>query len=135
VTRGLEILAGRGCFRCRWRGGRNEHFIESIVFQSKYPIYHLFLALSERCPKVFAVNKRTCLYLIDRSQAVLECVHVARRTASAFYSTFAWNACHTYPESSPDDYRDEGVPTQHEENVRQQILEGLIAAKGGGLSP
>jgi len=66
---------------------------------------------------------------------VLECVHVARRTASAFYSTFAWNACHTYPESSPDDYRDEGVPTQHEENVRQQILEGLIAAKGGGLSP
>jgi hypothetical protein len=30
---------------------------------------------------------------------------------------------------------DEGVPTQHEENVRQQILEGLIAAKGGGLSP
>jgi hypothetical protein len=31
--------------------------------------------------------------------------------------------------------RDEGVPTQHEENVRQQILEGLIAAKGGGLSP
>jgi hypothetical protein len=61
VTRGLEILAGRGCFRCRWRGGRNEHFIESIAFQSKYPIYHLFLALSERCPKVFAVNKRTCL--------------------------------------------------------------------------
>jgi hypothetical protein len=30
---------------------------------------------------------------------------------------------------------DEGVPTQHEENVRQQILEGLIAAKGGGLVP
>jgi hypothetical protein len=27
--------------------------------------------------------------------------------------------------------REEGVPTQHEENVRQQILEGLIADKGG----
>jgi hypothetical protein len=25
----------------------------------------------------------------------------------------------------------EGVPTQHEENVRQQILDGLIADKGG----
>ena len=27
--------------------------------------------------------------------------------------------------------REEGVPTRHEENVRQQILEGLIADKGG----
>jgi hypothetical protein len=27
--------------------------------------------------------------------------------------------------------REEGVPTQHEESVRQQILEGLIADKGG----
>jgi hypothetical protein len=27
--------------------------------------------------------------------------------------------------------REEGVPTQHEENVRQQILDGLIADKGG----
>ena len=27
--------------------------------------------------------------------------------------------------------REEGVPTQLEENVRQQILEGLIADKGG----
>jgi hypothetical protein len=27
--------------------------------------------------------------------------------------------------------RDEGVPTQHEESVRQQILDGLIADKGG----
>jgi hypothetical protein len=27
--------------------------------------------------------------------------------------------------------REEGVPTEHEENVRQQILEGLIADKGG----
>jgi hypothetical protein len=27
--------------------------------------------------------------------------------------------------------REESVPTQHEENVRQQILEGLIADKGG----
>src|SRR5215475_6822053 len=27
--------------------------------------------------------------------------------------------------------REEGVPTQHEEGVRQQILEGLIADKGG----
>src|SRR5262249_2428746 len=27
--------------------------------------------------------------------------------------------------------REEGVSTQHEENVRQQILEGLIADKGG----
>jgi hypothetical protein len=27
--------------------------------------------------------------------------------------------------------RDESVPTPHEENVRQQILEGLIADKGG----
>jgi hypothetical protein len=60
-------------------------------------------------------SEQTNMSLIDSSQAVLECVHVARRTASAFYS-------------------DEGVPTQHEENVRQQILEGLIAAKGGGLS-
>jgi hypothetical protein len=28
--------------------------------------------------------------------------------------------------------REEGVQTQHEENVRQQILDGLIADKGGG---
>jgi hypothetical protein len=27
--------------------------------------------------------------------------------------------------------REEGVPTEHEENVREQILEGLIADKGG----
>jgi hypothetical protein len=27
--------------------------------------------------------------------------------------------------------REEGVPTQHEENVRQQILDRLIADKGG----
>jgi hypothetical protein len=27
--------------------------------------------------------------------------------------------------------REEGVPTQHEEGVRQQILDGLIADKGG----
>jgi hypothetical protein len=27
--------------------------------------------------------------------------------------------------------REEGIPTEHEENVRQQILDGLIAAKGG----
>src|SRR5215831_8522242 len=28
--------------------------------------------------------------------------------------------------------REESVTTEHEENVRQQILEGLIADKGGG---
>ena len=27
--------------------------------------------------------------------------------------------------------REEGVPTEHEESVRQQILDGLIADKGG----
>jgi hypothetical protein len=27
--------------------------------------------------------------------------------------------------------REEGVPTEHEETVRQQILDGLIADKGG----
>jgi hypothetical protein len=27
--------------------------------------------------------------------------------------------------------REEDVPTEHEENVRQQILDGLIADKGG----
>ena len=27
--------------------------------------------------------------------------------------------------------REEGIPTEHEESVRQQILEGLIAHKGG----
>ena len=27
--------------------------------------------------------------------------------------------------------REEGIPTEHEENVRQQILDGLIADKGG----
>jgi hypothetical protein len=27
--------------------------------------------------------------------------------------------------------REQGIPTHHEENVRQQILEGLIADKGG----
>jgi hypothetical protein len=27
--------------------------------------------------------------------------------------------------------REEGIPTEHEETVRQQILEGLIADKGG----
>jgi hypothetical protein len=27
--------------------------------------------------------------------------------------------------------RQEGVPTEHEDSVRQQILEGLIADKGG----
>ena len=30
--------------------------------------------------------------------------------------------------------REEGVPTEHEENVRQQILGGLIADKGGDES-
>ena len=28
--------------------------------------------------------------------------------------------------------REDGIPTEHEESVRQQILEGLIADKGGG---
>jgi hypothetical protein len=28
--------------------------------------------------------------------------------------------------------RREGIPTEHEESVRQQILDGLIADKGGG---
>src|SRR5215467_13754848 len=32
---------------------RDEHFIGSIVFQSKCFIYFYFLALSERCPNVF----------------------------------------------------------------------------------
>ena len=27
--------------------------------------------------------------------------------------------------------REEGVPTEHEENVRQQILDGLVADKDG----
>ena len=27
--------------------------------------------------------------------------------------------------------REEGVPTEHEESVRQQILDGLIADRGG----
>ena len=27
--------------------------------------------------------------------------------------------------------REEGVPTEHEEGIRQQILDGLIADKGG----
>ena len=27
--------------------------------------------------------------------------------------------------------REEGIPTEHEENVRQQILDALIADKGG----
>ena len=36
---------------------RNEHFIASIVFQSKYLPITVFSALSERCPNVFAVNK------------------------------------------------------------------------------
>ena len=27
--------------------------------------------------------------------------------------------------------REEGIPTEHEESVRQQILDGLIADKGG----
>ncbi|HSE85725.1 MAG TPA: hypothetical protein VLJ79_05855 [Candidatus Binatia bacterium] len=27
--------------------------------------------------------------------------------------------------------REEGIPTEHEETVRQQILDGLIADKGG----
>ena len=31
--------------------------------------------------------------------------------------------------------REEGVPTQHEENVRQQILEGLIAARVASYLP
>jgi hypothetical protein len=30
--------------------------------------------------------------------------------------------------------REEGVPTQHEESVRQQILDGLIVDKGGDIS-
>ena len=28
--------------------------------------------------------------------------------------------------------REEGIPTEHEETVRQQVLDGLIADKGGG---
>src|SRR5262249_5316808 len=43
--------------------------------------------------------------LLNRRQPVLEGVHVARRTASPFDSTFSWNACHSYPESSLDDFR------------------------------
>ena len=27
--------------------------------------------------------------------------------------------------------REDGIPTEHEENVRQQILDGLLADKGG----
>jgi hypothetical protein len=27
--------------------------------------------------------------------------------------------------------REEGIPTEHEEGIRQQILDGLIADKGG----
>ena len=27
--------------------------------------------------------------------------------------------------------REEGIPTEHEENIRQQILDGLIADEGG----
>jgi hypothetical protein len=30
--------------------------------------------------------------------------------------------------------REEGIPTEHEENVRRQILNGLIADKSAGMS-
>jgi hypothetical protein len=34
--------------------------------------------------------------LLNSGEAVLEGVHMARRTASTFDSTLAWNACHSY---------------------------------------
>jgi hypothetical protein len=36
---------------------------------------------------------------LNRGQAMLEGVQIAGRSAPAFDSTFAWNACHSYPES------------------------------------
>src|SRR5262245_140989 len=36
--------------------------------------------------------------LLNRCQPVLEGVHIAWRSVSAFDSTFAWNACHSCPE-------------------------------------
>jgi hypothetical protein len=42
--------------------------------------------------------------LLNSRKPVLECILIAWRTASAFDSTFAWNTCHSYPESG-DDFR------------------------------
>ena len=38
--------------------------------------------------------------LLNRRKPVLESVHIAWRSASAFDSAFAWNACHSYANSS-----------------------------------
>jgi hypothetical protein len=39
------------------------------------------------------------LSFLDGGEAVPECILIARRSASAFHSAFAWNACQSYPES------------------------------------
>jgi hypothetical protein len=55
---------------------RDEHFIASIVFLSKYPIYHLFLVLAERCPNVFR-SEQTKICLIELTKIILRRFRVA----------------------------------------------------------
>ena len=41
-------------------------------------------------------QKPSVLSLLDGSEPVPECILIARRSASVFYSAFARNACHSY---------------------------------------
>jgi hypothetical protein len=50
VCTGEELLG----YRCRWRAERNEHFIVSIVFQSKYHIYHCFFGSVRKMSECFS---------------------------------------------------------------------------------
>jgi hypothetical protein len=45
---------GTSIARRRWRGGRDEHFIWSIVFLNKYPIYHLFFDSVRKMSECFS---------------------------------------------------------------------------------
>jgi hypothetical protein len=105
------------------------------VFQSKCFIYLYFFGLSERCPNVFAVNKE------NPSDRINEHHPVTIRTTMAGISGKGGVRGTSGPPDNMNAFkhglasiqkrREEGIATQHEENVRQQTLEGLIADKSG----
>src|SRR5262249_30788650 len=66
IRRTLTLNSFRPCLHegLTLAGRRDEHFITSIVFQSKCFIYLYFLALSERCPNVFH-SEQTKISLIE----------------------------------------------------------------------
>jgi hypothetical protein len=49
--------------------------------------------------KQFTTNGNAFLAaFLNGREPMLEGIHVVSRSASAFDSTFAWNACHSYPD-------------------------------------